>query len=612
MKRYLPAFLLCCLGFIYITLPAYAQEARHYTCYRTTEHIVADGLLNEPDWARAEWSDDFIDITGNPELKPSFRTRIKMLWDDDYLYIAAELIEPHIWATIHKRDDVIFHDNDFEIFLDPDGNGLNYYEIEVNAFGTIWDLMLTKAYKDNGTPINSWDLKGLKTGIHINGSLNDPSKPGTSWIVEMALPIAELMQGKKSGSKPAEGVQWRVNFSRVEWKTEVNGSSYRKKTDPKSGKPLPEQNWVWSPMGEIAMHIPERWGRLEFSSDKVRPEPLKFKNESQKQGFGIWLWMGGHDSWKAEQWDSVLSVLKSAGISGILTPADSATLTRMIPIAHKHGIVVEKWIICMMNNDTDLIKEHPGWFVISRVGKSSITDPPYEGYYRFLCPSNPEVRQYLKTRLDKYLDIPGLEGIHLDYIRYPDVILPQALWGKYRIVQDKEYAPYDYCYCKICREKFQSLYGIDPYMMEHPDSNADWKQFRYNQITSLVSELSDYCHRKGKKLSAAVFPGPSVAKQIVRQAWDKWPLDEVMPMLYQNFYYGNLDWIRQETIEGVKALDQSVPLYSGLYIPSLNPRDMQTAICKSIEGGATGICLFTYDAMTPRHWKALKELFSLK
>ena len=152
--------------------------------------------------------------------------------------------------------------------------------------------MLTKAYKDHGIPINSWDLTGLKTGIHINGSLNDPSKPDTSWIVEMALPITELMHGKEPGSRPSEGVQWRVNFSRVEWKTEVHGSSYHKIVDLKTGKPLPEQNWVWSPMGEVAMHIPERWGRLEFSAENINPEPLKFDSEQQKNRFGIWLWMG--------------------------------------------------------------------------------------------------------------------------------------------------------------------------------------------------------------------------------------------------------------------------------------------------------------------------------
>lgn len=607
--KYIPfAIQICCI--IGLNISSHAQESKHYTCYRTAEQIVADGLINEPDWARAEWSEDFIDITGDSGKKPFFRTRFKLLWNDDHLYVAAELHDPQIWATIHKRDEVIFHDNDFEIFLDPDGNGLNYYEIEVNALGAVWDLLLTKAYKDMGKPISSWDLKGLGTGIHINGSLNDPLNPDTSWIVEMALPIAGLMQGKQSGSRPADGVQWRVNFSRVEWETEIRGSSYHKKTDPKIGKNLPEQNWVWSPMGEIAMHIPERWGWLEFSSADITPGPVTFTSEMQKNGFRTWLWMGAHESWKAEKWDSVLSELQFAGISGILTLADATTLPRIISIAQKHGIVVEKWFVAMMNNDQDLINEHPEWFVISREGKSSVADPAYVGYYRFLCPSNPEVRQFLKTSIEKYLEIPGLGGIHLDYIRYPDVILPQALWTKYGIVQDREYAPFDYCYCNICREKFRLNHGTDPFLIEHPDSNADWRQFRYDQVTSLVKELADQCHHEGKTLSAAVFPGPGIAKQLVRQAWDEWPLDEAFPMLYQNFYYGSLDWIRQETTEGVRSLDPAVPLYSGLYIPSLNPRELQTAIFKSIEGGASGVCLFNYEAMTQQHWKALKELFN--
>ncbi|MEI6457100.1 MAG: family 10 glycosylhydrolase, partial [bacterium] len=425
-----------------------------------------------------------------------------------------------------------------------------------------------------------------------------------------ALPLKELMIGKKPGSRPAEGVQWRLNFSRVEWKTELSGSAYKKLTDPATGKNLPEENWVWSPMGEVSMHIPERWGRLEFSSEKIRPGTVKFKNEEQKKRFKVWLWMGGHPSWSDEKWDSVLSEFNSAGITGILTQADPATLEWIIPIAGEHGIVVEKWFVAMMNNDADLIKDHPDWFVVNREGRSSISDPAYVGYYRFLCPSNPEVLQYLKISLDAYLKISGLRGIHLDYIRYPDVILPEGLWSHYGIIQDKEYPQYDYCYCETCREKFRSLSGMDPLVMDHPDSNNSWRQFRYDEVTSLVRELAGYCHAQGKKLSAAVFPGPAIAKQLVRQEWDKWPLDEAMPMLYQNFYLGSLDWIRVETAEGVRSLDPAVPLYSGLYIPSLTPRDLQTAIRKSIDGGAAGISLFNYESMTPGHWNVLREILA--
>jgi len=77
-----------------------------------------------------------------------------MLWDDTYFYVAAQLEEPDVWATLTQRDTVIFYDNDFEVFIDPDGDTHNYYELEVNAFGTLWDLMLLTPYRDGGPAID--------------------------------------------------------------------------------------------------------------------------------------------------------------------------------------------------------------------------------------------------------------------------------------------------------------------------------------------------------------------------------------------------------------------------------------------------------------------------
>jgi uncharacterized lipoprotein YddW (UPF0748 family) len=606
MKHTLFALLIHCL---LLSHAAPAQERNHYTCYRTAGPITADGFLSEPDWSLADWSEDFVDITGNPELKPPMRTRIKMLWDDRYIYVAAELIETGVWATLEKHDAVIFHDNDFEIFLDPEGNGRNYAEIEVNALGTVWDLLLTRAYKDGGKPVSNWDLRGLQTGIRVCGTLNDPSSADTSWIVEMALPIEELTTGRSLSCRPADGVMWRVNFSRVEWETEIVKGAYRKVKDPVTGKPVPERNWVWSPMGEIAMHIPERWGRLEFSSENIAGENIRFLTGLQEEGFRKWAWLGGHQTWTAAKWDSVMSDCRSMGITGILTQADSSTLVRIIPIAGRHGIEVQKWFVAMMNNDPDLLREHPDWFVVNREGRSCITDPAYVGYYRFFCPSHPGVIRYLEASIDGYLAIPGLAGIHLDYIRYPDVILPEALWPTYGIIQDREYPAYDYCYCPVCKEQFRSETGQDLSTMTHPETSEAWRKYRYERVTAIVQRLADQCHNAGRKISAAVFPGPSTAKRLVRQSWDEWPLDEVFPMLYQDFYYGNLDWIRLQTSEGTLSAGTGTPLFSGLYIPSLTPRELQTAIRKSILGNAAGICLFSYESLTPEHRRILKEAF---
>ena len=72
-----------------------------------------------PPGPRPPWTTDFVDIQGGAKPTPRFRTRAKLLWDDDYLYIAAELEEPHVWATLTQHDSVIFQDPDFEVFIDP-------------------------------------------------------------------------------------------------------------------------------------------------------------------------------------------------------------------------------------------------------------------------------------------------------------------------------------------------------------------------------------------------------------------------------------------------------------------------------------------------------------
>ena len=242
-----------------IALGADAPPPKGYACGRSKIPIVVDGKLDDETWKLAPWTDDFVDIEGDAKPRPRFRTRVKMAWDADYFYVAAELAEPHVWGTLTKHDSVIFHDNDFEVFIDPDGDNHEYYEIEINALNTEWDLFLGKPYRDGGPAVDAWEIPGLKTATHVNGKLNDPEGLDESWTVELAIPWAVLGEKAHRPSPPREGDQWRVNFSRVEWEQQVEGKSYKKVP----GKP--EANWVWSPQGAIDMHRPERWGFVQFS-----------------------------------------------------------------------------------------------------------------------------------------------------------------------------------------------------------------------------------------------------------------------------------------------------------------------------------------------------------
>lgn len=232
------------------------QLPKHYDCHRAVAPVVIDGDINDPAWKTAPWTGLFVDIQGPARPAPRFQTRARMLWDDQYFYIAAELEEPDVWATLTQHDSVIFHDNDFEVFLNPTGDGLKYFEFEMNALNTGWDLFLPKRYLDGGKADNSWEIPGLKTAVRINGTLNNPADRDRGWTLEIALPWSAFEQRSGKG-RPSPGDEWRINFSRVEWRVQAVAGKYVK-------QPGREDNWVWSPQGAINMHLPEHWGFVRF------------------------------------------------------------------------------------------------------------------------------------------------------------------------------------------------------------------------------------------------------------------------------------------------------------------------------------------------------------
>ena len=247
-------------------------QPRQYACWHIDHDITIDGDLTKPEWQEIPFSEDFVDIEGSRKPKPRYRTRIKMRWSHNYWYFAAELEEPNIWAKLTEKNSIIFQDNDFEIFIDPDSDNINYYEFEINALNTIWELNLPFPYKDNGTPINPYNLIGLYSAVNIQGRINDPQTVDQSWSVEVAIPWNGLKSfHQKELSRPCFGDYWRVNFSRVEWDVESRDGEIHKVPN------RAENNWVWSPQGVIDMHRPEKWGFAYF----VEPEttaPEKYPN----------------------------------------------------------------------------------------------------------------------------------------------------------------------------------------------------------------------------------------------------------------------------------------------------------------------------------------------
>ena len=338
-----------------------------------------------------------------------------------------------------------------------------------------------------------------------------------------------------------------------------------------------------------------------FSTSCALPETPKPKLPSN------WMWMRPGVDQTIDYWKATFDRIKSMGIDAILPqvynsyharfdhpllPVKDNWLETIIPLAHAAGLEVHAWMWSMILNVPEMIDKHPDWFSVSRNGKPAHTDPAYVNYYKFMCPCHPEVREFVAGNVTALAKIEDLDGIHLDYIRQPDVILAEALQPKYDLVQDKEYGDFDYPYSELCRIKFKDLTGIDPFDLgDNAPQHKDWRQFRYDQVTELVNDYAVLAAKKyNKKITAAVFPN----WESVRQQWHNWELDGFLPMLYHGFYNEDINWIGEQIKKNKALLKADQRIYSGLYLPHMKPTELKEAHHVAKTNGANGIALFSY------------------
>jgi hypothetical protein len=262
------------------------EPVARYTCYRTSQPVQIDGRLEEAAWRQAPWSAPFVDIvTGEPAWLP---TRCALLWDEANLYIAFEIPEPHVRATLTERDSPIYNDNDVEVFI---AGRDAYYEFEINALGTIYEVFwIWKDALRPGSPyfgrpefdpmaqrvmtlagvgghrhprgerwgFLDWDLPGLRHAVHVNGTINQDGDTDQGWSVELAFPwegLRNLADGRPL--PPNEGDVWRIDCSRFEH------------YGPGGERLQRAAGWTWNRHGHYDSHIPERFTEVVFSARSV-------------------------------------------------------------------------------------------------------------------------------------------------------------------------------------------------------------------------------------------------------------------------------------------------------------------------------------------------------
>ncbi|MCF8715400.1 hypothetical protein JM658_11220 [Joostella atrarenae] len=343
------------------------------------------------------------------------------------------------------------------------------------------------------------------------------------------------------------------------------------------------------------------------TNDEAKPEEVAVVKE--QSDFKYWTWTTASEQRADTSYQREFAKYKAGGIDAVLinTNTDPKLLERLTPIAKKEGLEVHAWIMAMNRPGDSVALQHPDWYAVSREGKSCFDTRPYVGYYQWLCPTREASRGHVLDLVEGLAKVEGVASVHLDYIRYSDIFLPIGLLPKYDLKQEEELPEFDFCYCDVCVAEFEKIHHKNPRDFENPAIDMEWKQFRLNKVKAVVDDAYEIAHKYDKKLTAAVFPYPEMADHMVRQRWDKWNIDMVLPMIYNNFYNEEIDWIGFATGEGVKDLQgKNTELHTGIFVPPMSAADVTKAIKLAKDNGAKGISFFDGNALTDEQLEAIK------
>lgn len=330
-------------------------------------------------------------------------------------------------------------------------------------------------------------------------------------------------------------------------------------------------------------------------NESIHPAPMKNR---------YFIWTGPDGKATETELKAKYRRLREFGLTGIFL---SGLDEREIAAIREAGLEAHIWMWTTNRGDQWIRDNHPDWYMVSRSGKSCFDKPPYVDYYRWISPVIPGVQDYLAEKVAEIAKHEAVNGVHLDYVRYPDVILPRALWSQYNLVQDEEMADFDFCYSEHTRKAFKEFSGRDPMEIEDPAHDQEWLHFRQNSVTKLVKRLVSVAHDYNKEITAAVFPTPSKARTICRQDWSSWPLDAVTPMIYNSFYNEPIEWIGDCMRENIQAV--TFPVIAGLYTPGFTePDDLVKATKVALKRGAKGVSIF--GGVTDSQWEAFAKAIS--
>lgn len=203
------------------TLGGAEQRLPEYAVARAAAPPTIDGDLGDPVWKSAVP----VELVGSFDgRQPTLRTTARLAYDAENLYLAFDCEDPDVWGNLTAHDAPIYNEEVVEVFLDANGDGRSYNELQVSPNNVTFDASVVARRSDLPTAMR-WE-SGMKSGVKVIGTVNDPGDRDQGWTAEMQIPISGLAE--VPGKPPKPGDRWRFNLYRLEHlrRRQVEGQAF--------------------------------------------------------------------------------------------------------------------------------------------------------------------------------------------------------------------------------------------------------------------------------------------------------------------------------------------------------------------------------------------------
>ncbi len=465
MKR----IILVTVGFGVLYHSAYLEASPSYYCYKTSEPIIVDGIIDEEGWSNVPWLNFYGLVDGSEAPYPS---QVKMVWDSKYIYIAFNSETPNAWGSVSKEQGepqklrespFIMHFDDFvKIFLDPDSDGKNYIEIHINALNHRNDMWVgygsTKAdrYSLDSSPTNwhlEWNCPGILSNVGVQGTLNNPHDTDKGWTLEVAIPWESMKQFTLGHCPPEAGDVWRAHLGRLYREKKAGDKSY----------------YTWPVIGIEDCHKLDRYGYLIFSD---KPAVMKSKTADSSNPLKwkmAWSW-----TMRDRPDEEIVRAAQELGFNVL-----NARSTNMVQECQKAGL---KAIATLSFGGAP---PEYGQVILPRPELENWINPaahlyqdggePIQGgepshKLKPWCPDHPKTLEYGQNKIDTLI-AQGYDGVALDAIGYQN---------------------YYACYCPLSKAHHAK------YQKEHSTQTPQEAIYKSSEesLINLCTALIDYAHSK--------------------------------------------------------------------------------------------------------------------